>query len=74
MKRNDKTQLLAQSSQELRDTFAKREVELLKAMQERNLPNRAGADVKKANRIRTEIKMIKTELRKRELQAEEVQE
>lgn len=74
MKRNDKTTLLAKSSPEMLTHLSQQDAELIKAMQERNLPNRTGADVKRAARIRAEIKMIKAELRRRELQPEQVQE
>ena len=70
MKRNEKTQLLAKSTADLRTDLAQRDIELMKAMQERNLPNRTGLDVKRASRIRTEMKMIKTELHRRTLQGE----
>lgn len=74
MKRNDITKLLSQSTQELMTALKTQSDELIRAMQERNLPNRTGQDVKRASRIRTEMKMIKAELSRRELQPQEVQE
>jgi hypothetical protein len=74
MKRNDKTSLLATSTLDLQQKLRAQDAELIKAMQERNQPNKVGVDVKRASRIRLEMKMIKSELTRRENQPEEAQE
>jgi hypothetical protein len=74
MKRNDKSSLLAAATAELNQKLHELDVELIKAMQERNQPNKAGANVKKASHIRRTMKMIKSELTRRESQLEQAQE
>ncbi len=74
MKRNDKTTLLQLAQAELTKRQQEMQVELMKAMQERNLPNKTGMDVKRASRLRAEIKMIKAELTRRAGQPEQAQE
>lgn len=74
MKRNDKTSLLATETADLNKKLRELDVELIKAMQERNQPNKAGANVKRASQIRLTMKMIKSELTRRESQPEQAQE
>lgn len=74
MKRNDKTSLLATATAELNQKLRELDTDLIKAMQERNQPNKVGANVKRASHIRLTMKMIKSELTRRESQPEQAQE
>lgn len=67
MKRDDKQALLASSSTELHQKLREIEAQLVKARQERHLQDKSEVDVKRAYKLRKQVKMIKAELRRREL-------
>jgi hypothetical protein len=67
MKRNDRQALLAQNQEELTKKLRELEVELIQARQERLLQDRSQVDIKRAYKVRKQIKMIKAELRRRDL-------
>lgn len=67
MKRDDKKKLLAGSQEELQKTLRDLQAQLIKARQEKFLQDRTQVDIRMAYKLRDQIKMIKTELRRREL-------
>lgn len=71
MKRDAKQALLAQPTQELRQQLPKTAAELVQAMQERHLQNRAGVDTKRAYKLRKQLKTIKAELTRRQNEVQE---
>lgn len=70
MKRDEKQALLAKSNDELRTQLRELEAKLVRTRQERRLQDKAEVDVKSAYKTRKTIKMIKAELRRRELAGE----
>lgn len=67
MKRDDKKALLALPEEQLRTKVRELGVDLLKARQERYVQDRSEVNVKRGFVLREQIKMIKSELRRREL-------
>ena len=68
MKSNDRKQLLGSAVEDLQKKLQELQVQLVKASQERYLQDRTQLDVKQAYKLRKQIKLIKTELRRRELE------
>lgn len=68
MKRDDKVKLLALSLEELKKKTAELELEMLRARQERQLQDKKVVDVKASAKFAAQIKMIKAEIRRRELE------
>lgn len=67
MKRDDKQALLALSTAELNQKLRELEAQLVKARQERHLQDKSEVDIKRAYKLRKQIKMIKAETHRREL-------
>jgi hypothetical protein len=67
MKRDDKKKLLSGSQEELQKSLRDLQAQLIKARQEKFLQDRTQVDIRMAYKLRDQIKMIKTELRRREL-------
>lgn len=67
MKKTDRQALLALSQEEMNKKLRELQVELIRARQERLLQDRTKVDIKKAYKARKQIKLIKAELRRREL-------
>ena len=66
MKRDDRQALLAWS-RGLNKKLRELEIELIRARQERLLQDRTQVDMKHAYKVRKQMKMIKAELRRRDL-------
>lgn len=67
MKRDDKKKLLASSQEELQKTLRDLQAQLIKARQEKYLQDRTQVDIRLGYKLQDQIKMIKTEMRRREL-------
>ena len=67
MKRDDRQALLSLGLEDLNQKLRELEVELIKARQERLLQDRSQVDIKRAYKVRKQMKMIKAELRRRDL-------
>lgn len=67
MKREDRQALLSLTKEDLNKKLRELEVELIRARQERLLQDRTQVDIKRAYKVRKQIKMIKAELRRRDL-------
>lgn len=67
MKKNDKQELFALETPQLVAKLRELEAELVKARQERHLQDKKEIDIKRAYRLRKTIKLIKAEMRQREL-------
>lgn len=70
MKRTDKQALLAESTQVLQQKAVELQAELVRARQERFMQDKTTVDTKHAYKTRKQIKMIRAELTRRELEAE----
>lgn len=69
MKRTDIQELLSKSTPELQEKVAELQAELVKARQERFMQDKTDVDVKRAYKVRKQIKMVKAELTRREIEA-----
>ena len=67
MKRDEKKKLLASSQEELQKTLRDLQAQLIKARQEKYLQDRTQVDIRLGYKLQDQIKMIKTEMRRREL-------
>jgi len=72
MKRDQKQELLQLTVAELKVKLQQLQADLIRNRQERRLQDRAEIDVKAAYKTQQVIKMIKTELRRREIEATQV--
>lgn len=72
MKRDQKQELLTLTVAELKVKLQQLQADLIRNRQERRLQDRAEIDVKAAYKTQQVIKMIKTELRRREIEATQV--
>lgn len=71
MKRDKKQELLALATGEMQQRLNELQATLVRARQERRLQDRKEVDVRAAYKTQQEIKMIKTELRRREIEAKQ---
>jgi uncharacterized protein involved in exopolysaccharide biosynthesis len=67
MKRDDKQTLLSLDNAQLNKKLAELAKEFIKARQERLLQDKSQTNVRQAYSLRKQMKMIKAELRRREL-------
>jgi len=67
MKRDDKQALLSLDNAQLNKKLAELAKEFIKARQERLLQDKSQTNVRQAYSLRKQMKMIKAELRRREL-------
>lgn len=68
MKRDDKQKLMALSTEEMKKKVDEMQKEILQARQERLLQDKKTVDVKRASKLRKQIAMLKTQMRRRELE------
>ncbi len=71
MKRDKKQELLALATGELQQRLNTLQATLVRARQERRLQDRKEVDVKSAYKTQQEIKMIKAELSRREIETKQ---
>jgi hypothetical protein len=67
MKRDDRQALLSLSREDLLKKLRELAIQLIRARQEKLLQDRSQVDIKRAYKIRKQIKMIKAQLRSQEL-------
>lgn len=68
MKRDERQKILALSVEELKKKISELELEVMLARQERRLQDKKVTDIKRPAKLRSQIKLIKAELRRRELE------
>lgn len=68
MKRDDKQKLFALTAEEMKKKVGELQGEILQARQERMLQDKKVVDIKRASKLRTQVAMLKAEMRRRELE------
>lgn len=68
MKRDERQKLLALTAEEVKKKIAELELEVMLARQERRLQDKKVTDIKRPAKLLAQIKLLKAERRRRELE------
>jgi hypothetical protein len=68
MKRDERQKLLALTAEEMKKKIADLELEIMLARQDRRLQDKKVTDVKRPAKLMAQIKMLKAEIRRRQLE------